>query len=332
MVKNKEGLTKVFTGVGVLVIAILVVWGALNVARLIPAALSGLASAAVTLTSVFIPSNEGLTLSPSNNVVDIKKPFTLSWNYTEGGTYSLSYSCTGDLAFEVSSTDGLYVEKECDTTFEVIGDELRVIPISSNSRFLDALVKLTYTKADGTSISDESVITVVNEDVTNSREVVVVDDTTDETTLTPGERTDIVVPISGSNSYSNPNGRVDLAARVISTGVVDIDTNKYTATDTITSHDRVGIKFEIENLGTKESGTWEFTVVLPTQTIYFYNSETQRSLNPGDKIEFTIGFDGVKTNDNVELVINVDPGGYIGEASEENNILRHRIEITNIVD
>lgn len=327
MLKNNEGLTKVFTGVGVLAVSILIVWGAINIAKFIPSALSGLASAAVTLTSVFIPSNEGIQLSTTNNVVDIEKPFTLTWkngSRDTGGTYNLSYSCIGDLVFEVGSTDGLYVTKECDTPFEVFGNELRIIPVSSSSRFLDVQVTITYTKIDGTSISDETIITVVNEDVTNSRDVVTTPNTS---TVTPGERTEILVPISGTNSYSNPNGSVDLAARVISTGIVDIDTNEYTQTDTITSNDRVGIQFEVENLGTKASGVWSFTVVLPTQTIYFYNSTEQRSLNPGDRIEFTIGFDGVKTSDDVEVVINVDPSGQIGEVSEENNIVRHKIDI-----
>lgn len=318
---NKELFTKAFTGIGVFVVTILIIWGAVNTAKLIPSALTGLSSAAVTLTSVFIPGEERIILSPSNNVVDINEPFTLTFEHTknnDSGNYSLTYNCVGDLVFEIGN--GEYTKVACDTPLDFTNTELRIIPISSVSRFLDTIITITYTKDDGSKITGSTTITVVNEDVTNSKEVIT-------PTVTEGERTDIIVPISGSTNFSDPNGRVDLAARVISTGIVDIETNEYTATDTITSRDRVGLRFEVENLGTKASGTWDFTTVLPTQTIYFYNSESQRSLNPGDRIEFTIGFDGVKTS-NPEIVINVDPGGYIGESNEENNILRYPIEIT----
>ncbi|OHA43873.1 MAG: hypothetical protein A3G03_01015 [Candidatus Taylorbacteria bacterium RIFCSPLOWO2_12_FULL_44_15c] len=117
-------------------------------------------------------------------------------------------------------------------------------------------------------------------------------------------------------------GKPDLAVKILETGVIDKVTNVWTATTSLRSIDRIAVRFSVENLGTKETGAWYFNAILPTYPSYIYSANSQNSLLPGDRIEFTLGFDSVEKKDGNVIVINVDPANSIFEASEENNIVR----------
>lgn len=126
-------------------------------------------------------------------------------------------------------------------------------------------------------------------------------------------------------------GKPDLAVKVLEIGTIDKATNVFTATTTTTtttlhSFDRIAVRFAVENLGTKETGSWRFNAVLPTYPSYIYSSESLVSLLPGDRIEFTLGFDSVEKKDGNVVIINADPANSIFEASEDNNIARVTID------
>lgn len=121
-------------------------------------------------------------------------------------------------------------------------------------------------------------------------------------------------------------GKPDLAVKISETGVIDKITNIFTATTSLRSIDRIAVRFSVENLGTKETGSWYFNAVLPTYPSHIYSANSQTSLLPGDRIEFTLGFDSVEKKDGNVVVINVDPANSIFEASEENNIARITID------
>ncbi|TSC67164.1 MAG: hypothetical protein CEO19_334 [Parcubacteria group bacterium Gr01-1014_73] len=121
-------------------------------------------------------------------------------------------------------------------------------------------------------------------------------------------------------------GKPDLAVKILETGVIDKITNVWTATTSLRSIDRIAVRFSVENLGTKETGSWYFNAVLPTYPSHIYSANSQVSLLPGDRIEFTLGFDIVEKKDGNIVVINVDPANSIFEASEENNIARVTID------
>ncbi len=149
-----------------------------------------------------------------------------------------------------------------------------------------------------------------------------------KTPLTKGERTDRIYPISDSRTIQNPNGRVDLKALITDVGIIDTD-GIFVSTSTISTKNKGTIRFTVTNIGSKTSDNWTFNAVLPTFPMYIFHSTNQRALAPGDKIEFTLGFD--KLNGNLTegiITINVDPAGSIhNELNRDNNIVQTTIKI-----
>ncbi len=121
---------------------------------------------------------------------------------------------------------------------------------------------------------------------------------------------------------SNPNGSIDLEARVLAVGVVDKDTNVFTASSSPSANLRIAVKFDVINKGTKASGSWSFNAVLPTFPLYIYSGDSQQSLMPGDRIEFIIGFDSVERKKDGEFIVNVDPTNSVTESNKTNNIVK----------
>jgi len=175
--------------------------------------------------------------------------------------------------------------------------------------------------------SDDNLIATVNE--ADSEDTRSPSNTDSRTSLTAGERTDEVFPISDSRSISNSNGRVDLKATIISTGIVDVN-NVFTQTSSIGATEQGVIRFSVTNIGSKTSDNWTFNAVLPTFPMYIFHSTNQKALAPGDRIDFTLGFDQLNRGltDGV-ITINVDPtGSILNESNRDNNIAQVTIQIT----
>ncbi|HEB62150.1 MAG TPA: sortase [Bacteroidetes bacterium] len=147
--------------------------------------------------------------------------------------------------------------------------------------------------------------------------------------LTPGEETDITIPIIGGNTLppSNPYGKPDLDAKITKVGIIDPQTNNFIATSTLTTKDKIAVKFVISNLGTKTAEGWTFNMVLPTNPLYIFHSKTQNNLKPGERIEYAIAFDKPKESDDAIIIVNVDPTRTIFELNENNNIVKKIVKI-----
>lgn len=134
----------------------------------------------------------------------------------------------------------------------------------------------------------------------------------------PGTGTSTVYPIIPGGGISDPNGTPDLRVRILETGIIDKSTNIFTASSSPARTDRIAVRFSIENIGTKKSDSWNFNAILPTSPTTTFNSEPQMALNPGDHIEYTLGFDfGLEGTQ--EIKITADPTGVITEGNETNN-------------
>jgi len=70
--------------------------------------------------------------------------------------------------------------------------------------------------------------------------------------------------------------------------------------------------------------------VLPTYPMHIFHSTSQKALQPGDRIDFTLGFDQLNgTLTDGVITINVDPTGSIrNEFDRDNNIAQVTFEIT----
>mgnify|MGYP001607333246 FL=1 len=125
---------------------------------------------------------------------------------------------------------------------------------------------------------------------------------------------------------SDPQGVIDLLPRILEVGFVDKNTTVFTASSSPSADLRIAVKFEVINDGTKASGSWSFSAVLPTMPLYIYSSDTQQPLLPGEKIEFVIGFDSVERKKDGEFIVNVDPTSRVVESNELNNIIKTLIQ------
>jgi hypothetical protein len=139
---------------------------------------------------------------------------------------------------------------------------------------------------------------------------------------------DEIFPISDSRSISDSSGRVDLKATIIGTGTVDID-GIFSPTSSINVYEQGAIRFSVTNVGSKTSDNWTFNAVLPTYPMHIFHSKSQKALAPGDRIDFTLGFDQLNGSLTEGVItINVDPTQSIfNEVTRDNNVAQVTFDI-----
>ena len=345
MSENNKRNQVVETGVrvlavfGFIAIVLIGLWGSVSVARAVPGTLSSLAAAIVSLTSIFVPADEAITISVPSLTVNHNEQFELSWtheNQSVDGSYTFRYDCAPGVSFTSPTRTGSEAAVFCNTPFNFLNasDAIALTAFSDQNRFIDVTVHIDFTPngASQPTVTGATVLTITNEEQSSSP------DATDGTTggetgggtpvVTPGEETTDIFVIPNGQTGSNPNGVVDLTASIIEVGVIEKDTGEFTASSTPSRTDdeyRVAIRFAITNIGSRTSDQWTFNAVLPTFPAHIFTSPTQQALGPGDRIEFTLGFDSFVDSDEGEFVINIDPARKINESNKDNNIVRHTI-------
>ncbi len=148
----------------------------------------------------------------------------------------------------------------------------------------------------------------------------VVIESTPEPTITPTittSYTNSATP-TPTNTYRT-NTKADLVLHILSTGVIDRNTNIFVPKTTMNANERAAIRFEVINVGGRSSGTWTFSMLMPiTAGKDVYSSPVERSLNSGEKMEFTIGFDNIRGG-RQSATVSVDEGGLVSESRKDNN-------------
>ncbi len=331
--------TRVFAVIGFVAIIGAGLWGTASVARGIPNAFSAIASAIVSLTSIFVPANEQITISVPSLTVLSGEEFSISWehvNKSVEGSYTFRYDCADGVSFASPTASGSLVTVFCNTPFNFLNerDSITLTPTSTSNRFIDVTLHVDFTPngQNTPTVTGSTLLTIANEAITGSPSTIT--PPTGGTTTQPPrgsvsagtETTSIhVIPTNGSG-VSSPTGAIDLSARIIAVGVVEKATGTFTASSTpnraLGTH-RVAVKFAVENNGTRTSPQWTFNAVLPTFPSHVFSSPVQPSLAPGDRIEFTLGFDSFVDKDEGTLVINIDPTSSINEPNKTNNILTY---------
>ena len=170
---------------------------------------------------------------------------------------------------------------------------------------------------------------VVKADFIKSRSLKKESSTTPATPVTPqagtGQTSTYEVTTSPTE-IDSPTGRIDFLASIDAIGILG-DDNQFIASSTPNANDKIAVKFTVKNIGNKKSESWYFNAVLPTSPFHIFHSRSQRALAPGEKIEFTMGFDKPKIGENQLVIINVDPTGGIKESDKTNNIVKEFITI-----
>jgi hypothetical protein len=156
-------------------------------------------------------------------------------------------------------------------------------------------------------------------------------------TTTPVKRTPPSNPVAGNETggtYQVGNGQPslyglpDLAVTIDASGyLTSSSTSSFVAATTIPAGDIPAVEFTVKNVGTNTAAPWRFSASIPTATNYIYQSIPQQSLNPGDYIDYTLGFSQptVGTNETISVTANFDHA--ISESSTANDSASTQVTI-----
>ncbi len=130
---------------------------------------------------------------------------------------------------------------------------------------------------------------------------------------------------SGQPSYY---GLPDLTVTIDAVGyLTSSSTSSFVAATTVPHGAIPAVKFTVKNAGTNVAQPWRFSASIPTATNYLYQSVPQQSLNPGDYIDYTLGFSEPLpgTNKTITITANYDNG--ITESNSTNDTATAQITI-----
>ena len=336
----KDLATRALAVFGFLAILVLGLWGTVQVVQYAPNLFSSLAAVTTSLTSVFVP-NERIVINTPTAAIPSDEVLSLSFDHrakrSAEGRYVFSYACRDGFSFQSSADGGLYTRVSCGSAFSFDGSQgtIALIPLSEKNRFVDVPISIAFVRKDSgeQTAKGEATLTIINSRVSDgSSQGGSTGGSgnlgTGGVGLTPGQGTSGQYPIGGSTVY-DPNGRPDLTPHILQTGYFSTTTNEFVASTTIPfGASRGAVRFEVVNVGTQGSVQWTFNAVLPTSPLHIFHSTMQQALLPGERIEFTLGFDQVNPSSSEGVItINVDPTGSVKELSEQNNIVHTTIKI-----
>ncbi len=328
-----HGATKALAIFGVIAALALVSIGIIKIA---PSIIRGIASAAVSISSVFLPA-EKIAFDSNKYTIGSGEEFTLTWEREADakgdGSYTLSYPCETGVHFELIQNGKAQVIF-CNTSFNFLNENnsVKLVGYNTKSNSLEIPITLHFRKNGASSDTTTSVVSMtITKGATPSQPVNTDGQTGTQTGTQPrtGTRTERLYPIriGSQGGVSNPNGYVDLTGRILEVGTVSTTTNVFTAKDKVRPDQRAAVRFEVINNGTKTSSEWAFAAVLPTFPSYIFQSEYQQPLAPGDRIQFTIGFDSIIRQSENTIKINIDNTNYVMEPNKDNNIVSGKIYV-----
>ena len=123
----------------------------------------------------------------------------------------------------------------------------------------------------------------------------------------------------GGYVYTYPTtGPADLAISLVKVGQV-ASNGSFIQTNSIQPGSRVQVQFNITNVRSGRSGSWNLNAVLPTSVANerVYNSQAQPTLNPGDSYQMTLAFDSYDPSQQA-IQISIVGGN---DTNQGNNIL-----------
>ncbi len=312
----KSVVLRAIAVIGLVAILLLGAWGIIQIAFALPGFLNNLFSSNASPTVVL--EQESLVLGVPATLTS-GQPFALSWEHgNKKGDYSyqISYSCATGLSIHAPTQDGSYQSVSCDTSFNFIAatETMQMTPTLSSKVETPATFTVFATHLESglvTAVGSTTTLvlpaTATPPAAAPTPKPIVTPKPKPTTTYVPAART--------SNLYGSP----DLAISALSAQPMG---SRYT------------MQFIVSNVGTNVSAAgWTLAAELPLNPVYTYTSVVQPGLYPGDKIIYTLTFDGPTysgydygyQNYNYPqyggrtVRITVDPQGYIAEYNRTNN-------------
>jgi len=135
---------------------------------------------------------------------------------------------------------------------------------------------------------------------------------------TAGEKTDGTYQIGGAPNVLS--GLPDFSVTITAVGyLATTSAGSFVASSTVPSGSRPAVRFTIKNIGTNIGEQWRFSASIPTTSSYLYYSPFQQSLNPGDSIDYTLGFDQATAGSNKMISVTANFDHIVTESNFNNN-------------
>ncbi len=302
-------------------VIILGVWLAVQIVSLMPQAFTSLASIADGVYNA--NGTPELTVSTDNSSVMSGDSFMINWTSIPGsGAYTFMYTCTDGVAVTITENTGSPTLVPCNDSV-TLGNKMTSLEVmidSERERMSDVEYAIAYFRqgeAEPVTISSNS-ITVINPSIPDG-DTVAIDESTegeDESEDTPkpevaGESTEVdpepepevstplppaptvIETVVMETPVSDPNGRTDLAVRLVAVGHLASNGN-FIPRANVDNDARGAFQFEVRNIGTKTSTAWDFKAMLTSGTEY--DAPAQTPLKPQERVLFTLGYDNVGEN------------------------------------
>jgi len=139
-----------------------------------------------------------------------------------------------------------------------------------------------------------------------------------QTAPTAGPRTSGTYQISGTTATLS--GLPDLTVKINVVGyLATASSDSFIEASSTPAGGRPAISFTVRNIGTNVSGAWRFSASIPTQTAFIYQSQPQQSLNPGDSIDYVLGFDQANRGTNQTISVTANFDRTVVESNTNNN-------------
>ncbi len=301
--EKKTGFGKMFTVIVLIGVIIFFAWSAVQIVKLLPSAISSLASLADTVHN-YKPEKYSISVTPEKNAINSSETIGITWNDDKtNGSYTFSYECKDGVAVDISYSDKEFSSIACGSAYDLgATDRIKMKVDSEKNRFSEMTYTISYFQKNdnSSSTSQTNTISIINPNITEpSTETSSTTNnnenntsTSSSTNIKPVQTKPVVKPITKAPVYiyeipiSKPNGNTDLVLSNLKIG-------------TITKNVSGAIQFTVHNIGTKTSEDWTFTVTLPGNIEYV--SSVQKPLKPNERAVLTIEFPAV-TNTNLQTV------------------------------
>jgi hypothetical protein len=290
----------------------------------LPKVISKISSSFSTaLYSVFVPA-EGATVTVNKKIINSGEDFII--NFKKGdlpsGLFTINYNCDPNTELFSIESNGLK-KINCEIPYYLLDDETSIkIKARTNDSLVRLVIDTSFENNENQKIEKIGVIRVT---IKNDMVGTVIEEPTTINTPAQATTTNVTTAKPISNllpTYKQPYyGKADLAVRLIQVGILNQYNNTIISTNQFSYTDTVGIRFEVRNDGDLATGPWYFTGSLPSLSTPTYTSPMQVSLQPGESIIFTLGFNSLKNQYVNTVIINIDPQGTIIELNKSNNFL-----------
>lgn len=338
----KEAALNIFAILGFIALLIAGLWATIQLLQLALSFVTGSSvgkEAQKAMAPLAALSQPHVTLKMPNSSATSGTPFAIGWSgdhVTNAGSLALSYACREGLFLKVSASRGVEYAVPCNAPYTIPSDatSLSITPVVSTNSVIDVPLTLTYTNGSASAKDTASVRVngvVAAPALANNTDATYI--VREQTEAVVTHTTPAPVPVAAKPrplppapkpvvvekpvQKSNPDGFVDLEARILSVGKPGPG-NTTSPRATLRTQDTASITFEIRNNGTKAVRNWVYALTLPTDPTYTYDSEVQPTLYAGSKATITLSFDNLAAGTH-PLTLTADPHQTTADTMRANN-------------